>query len=216
MKIRSAQHIIDFGSRKIPYRLHRADLKHLRIVVSPELTVDIFAPQSASDEQVRAAIKKKTPWIVRTLNKLECYHPLPTPKRYLSGETFVYLGRQYRLKVENGSQQPAKLLGRFLWVWSEDKTGAQSVKRSVEAWYRKRAHETLGRYMEKCYSIASRHGVPEPSVMSIVKRRVKTGQFGPCILGCELPIHLGTLVVSEFLPGQRFSSDNLNVIDSSV
>ena len=68
MKIRSAQHIIDFGSRKIPCRLHRADRKHLRIVVSPELTVDIFAPQSASDEQVRAAIKKKAPWFVWTLD----------------------------------------------------------------------------------------------------------------------------------------------------
>lgn len=176
MKIRFAQHIIDFGSRKIPYRLHRADRKHLRIVVSPKLTVDIFAPHSASDEQVRAAIKKKAPWIVRTLDKLEGYHPLPTPKRYLSGEPFVYLGRQYRLKVEIGSKQPTKLLGRFLWVWVEDKNDAQSVKRSVEAWYRKRAHETLGRYMEKCYRIASRHGVPEPAVVIRLMRR----RWGSC------------------------------------
>jgi predicted metal-dependent hydrolase len=176
MKIKSALHIIDFGSRKIPYHLHRADRKHLRIVVSPELTVDIFAPQSASDEQVQAAIRKKISWIIRTLEKLEGYYPLPTPKRYLSGETFVYLGRQYRLKAENGSRQPAKLLGRFLWVWVEDKTDAHSVKRSVDAWYRKRAHETLSRYMEKCYRIASRHGVPEPALVIRLMRR----RWGSC------------------------------------
>ena len=164
--------MIDFGSRKIPYRLYRADRKHLRIVVSPELTVDIFAPLSASNEQVQAAIKKKVPWIARTLEKIAGYYPLPTPKRYLSGETFVYLGRQYRLKVENGFRQPAKLLGRFLWVWAQDKTDAQSVKRAVEAWYRKRAHETLDRYMEKCYRIASRHGVPKPQmVIRLMGRR---------------------------------------------
>jgi len=178
MRINSARHIIDSGSRKIPYRLHRVDRKRLRIVVSPELTVDVFAPKSASDELVHVAIKKKTPWIVRTLDKLESYHPLPTPKRYFSGETFVYLGRQYRLKVENGSKLPAKLLGRFLWVWAEDKNDSQSVKRSVEAWYRKRAYETLSRYMEKCYRIASRHGVPEPK-MVIRRMRRRWGSCSP-------------------------------------
>ena len=71
MKIKPEQHIIEFGSRKIPYRLHRAERKHLRIVVAPELTVDIFAPQSAGDEHIQEAIKKKAPWIVRTFEKIE-------------------------------------------------------------------------------------------------------------------------------------------------
>jgi predicted metal-dependent hydrolase len=191
MKINPAQHIIDFGSRKIPYRLHRKERKHLRIVVSPELTVDIFAPRSAGDEQVQEALKKKTPWILRTLEKLEGYYPLPTPKRYLSGETFVYLGRHYRLKVENGSRQPAKLLGRFLWVWVADKTDAPSVKRSVEGWYRKRARETLGRYVEKCYRIASRHGVPEPN---LVIRRM-TRRWGSCSPSGRITLNLKLVCV---------------------
>ncbi len=191
MKIKSAQHIIDFGSRKIAYRLHRSDRKHLRIVIAPELTVDIFAPNSASDEQVQTAIKKKAPWIVRTLDKLEGYHPLPMPKRYLSGETFVYLGRQYRLKLEKGSKQPAKLLGRFLWVWVENKTDAQSVRKSVEAWYRKRAHEILGRYMEKCYRITSRHGVPEPNV---VIRRMRR-RWGSCSPSSRVTLNLSLVKV---------------------
>ena len=176
MKINSVQHLIEFGSRTIPCRLHRADRERLRIVVSPELTVDIFAPNFASDEEVKKAINKKAPWIIRTLDKLESYHPLPMPKHYLSGETLVYLGRQYRLKIKNGSKQSAKLLGRFLWVWVEDKTDTQSVKKSVEAWYRKRAQETLGRYMEKCYRIASRHGIPEPDMVIRLMRR----RWGSC------------------------------------
>ncbi|MDY6854202.1 MAG: SprT family zinc-dependent metalloprotease [Thermodesulfobacteriota bacterium] len=176
MKINSAQHLIEFGPRKIPYCLHRTDRKRLRIVVSPELTVDIFAPNSASVEEVKKAINRKAAWIIKTLDKLESYHPLPMPKRYLSGETLVYLGRQYRLKIENDSKRSAKLLGRFLCIWVEDKKDTQSVKKSVEAWYRKRAHETLVRYMEKCYRIASRHGIPEPDMVIRLMRR----RWGSC------------------------------------
>lgn len=176
MKTEAAKDVIEFGSRQIRYRLHRADRKRLRIVVSPALTVNVFAPKSAKEDQIREAVKKKAPWIAKTLDKLETYHPLPTPKRYVSGETFVYLGRQYRLRVRNGPKQPAKMLGRFLWVWVEDKNDNKSIRRVVDAWFRKRARETLDRYMNKCYTIASRHGVPEP--LSVI--RVMRTRWGSC------------------------------------
>ena len=191
MKTESAKHVILFGARQIPYRLHRADRKYLRVVISPELTVDVFSPKTVDDEQVRVAVQKKAPWIARTLDKLETYHPLPTPKRYVSGETFVYLGRQYRLKVKNGVKQPAKLLGRFLWVWVEDKADAQSIKRAVDAWYRKRAGETLGRYMGKCYVVASRHGVPEPLLVIRPMRR----RWGSCSHAGRITLNLNLVQV---------------------
>jgi predicted metal-dependent hydrolase len=76
--------------------------------------VDVFAPEVADEEEIHTAVMKKAAWIARKLDALERYHPLPVPKKYISGETLVYLGRQYRLKVEQGSRQPAKLAGRFL------------------------------------------------------------------------------------------------------
>jgi predicted metal-dependent hydrolase len=176
MKTDSAKDVIEFGTRQIHYHLYREDRKHLRIVVSPELKVDVFAPKTARDGQINAALKKRAPWIARTLDKLEAYHPLPVPKRYVSGETFIYLGRRYRLKVENGLRQPARLLGRFLWVWVEDKADVLSIKRAVDAWYRKRARDALGRHMEKCYAIASRHSVPEPLMVVRAMRR----RWGSC------------------------------------
>jgi len=176
MKTKDATHVLEFGSRRISYRLHRTDRKRLRIIVSPELTVDVYAPETTSDEQVHSAVQKKAPWIARKLDKLETYHPLPVPKRYVSGETLVHLGRQYRLKVVKNSKKPAKLMGRFLRVWVEDNNDTKSVKQAVDQWYRKRAQETLGRYLEKCYIIASRHGVPEPL---LVIRTMRT-RWGSC------------------------------------
>ncbi|MBT8331081.1 MAG: M48 family metallopeptidase [Deltaproteobacteria bacterium] len=176
MRTDGAMNTIDFGTRKITYNLHRKERKRLRIVVTPALIVDVFAPATASEEQIQAAVMKKAAWIPRKLDALERYHPLPAPKKHISGETLVYLGRQYRLKVEQGHRQPAKLIGRFLRVWVEDRADARSVKKTVDTWYRKRAHETLGRYMERCYAIASRHGVPEPVLLIRTMRR----RWGSC------------------------------------
>jgi hypothetical protein len=171
MRIDDSMNVINFGTRKIKYNLHRENRKRLRIVVAPELTVDVFAPAAAEEEQIQAAVMQKAAWIARKLDGLEKYHPLLAPKKYISGETLVYLGRQYRLKVAQGPGQPAKLIGRFLKVWVENKKNIRSVRNAVDAWYRERAHETLGRYVEKCYTIAARHGVPEPILLIRTMRR---------------------------------------------
>jgi predicted metal-dependent hydrolase len=93
MRTDGFMNVIDYGTRKITYNLHRQDRKRMRIVVAPELTVDVFAPASADGAQVQAAVMKKAAWIARKLDALERYHPLPAPKKYISGETLIYLGR---------------------------------------------------------------------------------------------------------------------------
>ena len=178
MKTDHTEHVIQFGNRRITYRLHRSDRKRMRIVVTPELIVDVYAPLFAEVARVHEAVRKKAPWIVRMLEKQQTYHPLPTPKRYISGETFVYLGRQYRLKVMEGCRQSAKLHGRFLQVWTDVKNNTEKIRKMINAWYREHAREVFGRYLEKCFTIVSRHGVSEP-LLTIRDMRRRWGSCSP-------------------------------------
>lgn len=176
MKTDFTEEVIEFGSQQIAYQLHRAKRKTLRIVVSPDMTVDIYAPKEASNTEIRTALSKKKAWIVRKLAIVSQYQPLPVPKLYTSGETFAYLGRQYRLKVESGPSAPAKLSGRFLRVSVGNSRRTKDVKQKVEAWYRERAHHVFHRYLKTCYTVASRHGVPNPT---LTIRAMKT-RWGSC------------------------------------
>ena len=193
------------------YNLHREARKQLRIVVAPELSVDVFAPLSAGEEQIHAALMKKAAWIARKLDALEAFHPLPAPKQYISGETLIYLGRQYRLKVEQGPRQSAKLLGRYLRVWVEDKKDTQSVKKAVDSWHRKRAQETLDRYMENCYAIASRHGVPKPhlTIRTMHRRWGSCNSKGRITLNVNLvkvPVHCIEYVIMHELCHLKYNN----------
>jgi len=176
MKTEGIQQMLEFGARRIPYRLFRSFRRRVRIAVAPDMDVRVFAPSSASEEAVLAAVREKAPWIARQLDQMESFHPLPTPYRYVSGETFVYLGRQYRLKVEEGLLKPAKLSGRFLHVFVPAGRDTKRVHAAVAAWYRERAHDVFSRYLESCLEIAGRHGVSKPSV---VIRAMRT-RWGSC------------------------------------
>src|SRR5574341_36697 len=211
MKTEPQECLLQFGAKQIPYRLHRAGVKRLRIVVSPDLTVDAHAPLGVDERRVHAAVLKKAPWIAKVLDKLESYHPLPTLKKYVSGETFVYLGRQYRLKVTDGTKKVAKLNGRFLQVEISDKNRAKRVKQAVRDWYRSRAAEVFRRYIDKCYAIASRHGVPIPSLSVRTMRR----RWGSCsgakritlnLNLVQVPVHCVEYVIMHELCHLRYSN----------
>jgi predicted metal-dependent hydrolase len=200
MKAESRDLLIHFGRRQIPYRLHRVQRKRLRIVVHPDMTVHVFAPMTATDEDVHSAISRKAHWIARAIDRFEAYQPLPSPRHFVSGETLSYLGRQYRLKVDKGSRQPAKLMGRFLWVWDEDKNDVQSIERAVASWYRNHAHEILNRYLENWYGIASRHGIPRPQVMIRSMRTrwgscSRTGRITLNVNLVQVPVHCMEYVI---------------------
>ena len=44
----------------------------------------------------------------------EQFQPLTPPRKFVAGETHLYLGRQYRLKLVEGEWTSVKLKGRYL------------------------------------------------------------------------------------------------------
>jgi len=135
---------IQFGGRVIDFFLEYSDRKSLGITVTPEMKVLVKAPAAASIEKVKEKLKKKAPWIIRQQSFFLSFQPKTPQRNYISGETHLYLGRQYRLKVISDklkvNNEAVKLKGQFLEVWTAD---VSKVKELVNNWYLEKAKEKL-------------------------------------------------------------------------
>lgn len=204
MKTNGTTRRLRFGSRNISYHLRRMPRKRLRIVVTPDLKVRVDAPEGAGDKEISEAVRSKGRWLMRQLDEIAAFHPLPQPCRFESGETLVYLGRQYRLKVLKGEPTPAKLKGKYLQVRVRDKSDTRAIREAVNTWYRTRAEDVFGKSMERCNLVASRHGAKEPT-WSIRKMRTRWGSCtadGKILLNLylvQVPVHCIDYVVMHEL-----------------
>jgi predicted metal-dependent hydrolase len=135
---------IQFGSKTIDFRLEYSDRKTLGITVTPEMEVLVKAPANTTIEKVKEKIRKKTPWIIKQQSFFLSFQPKTANRKYISGETHLYLGRQYRLKVISDElkviSEAVKLKGQFLEVWTLDNF---RVKELVENWYLEKAREKI-------------------------------------------------------------------------
>ncbi len=112
--------------------------------------VKVSVPMTLSDNRIRDLVAKRAPWIKIKL-KEQSERPVLRPKEYVSGETFPYLGKNYRLKVLSGDAPSIKLRGGYLQATATktDKDPQQTVRSLLERWYRSHAERRLGEKTER-------------------------------------------------------------------
>lgn len=142
-----AQRVVRYGSERIAYSVSYSPRRDLAITVHPDLKVSVAAPVGRRIEDIDARIAAKGSWIIRQRLRFQDLHPLPTARRYVSGETHRYLGRQYRLKVLRGSPDRVALDRPFLRVIVGDPQDVDRVQRLISGWMRVRAEHVLGRQL---------------------------------------------------------------------
>ena len=167
-----------YGSRRIAYTLRHADRSTLAISVLPDGTVDVVAPLGTVLEDVQVRVSRRARWILGQQHYFEQFRPRTPERRYVSGETHLYLGRQYRLKVVCGERESVKLVaGRFLVDVTQSGEPGR-VRAILEAWYREKARERLSERFEICWQLFSQHHVVPPR-MQVRRMRSRWGSLSP-------------------------------------
>lgn len=143
---------IEYGTTQIPFQLQYSKRRTLGISVSPDRRVIITAPNNASREKIQEKLEARAGWIskqLRHFERLEEKLPRRHPE-YVSGETFYFLGRKYRLKVIVAKEECVERRGRYIWVNVLRKNDEKRIAALLQAWYRRQAkeifHERLRRH----------------------------------------------------------------------
>mgnify|MGYP006300603577 CR=1 FL=1 len=190
--------VVSFGTRKT-----------LKIAVHPDLRVVVSAPKERTLSEVLAKVEQRGRWILKQRRYFEQFQPRLPEKRYVSGETFLFLGRQYRLKVVPDTLNRAVLRGGSLEVHGPARDDHDAVKALVVAWYRKQARSTFERRLRKCSELVRRHGIPQPTlrIRRMKRRWGSCGKNGTMLLNTELvraPVHCIDYVIVHELCHLRF------------
>ncbi|MFN2262159.1 MAG: M48 family metallopeptidase [Psychroflexus sp.] len=178
---------IHFGSETIDYELVYAKRKTLGITVKPDKSVLVKAPEDAVFEKIEHKIRKKAPWILRQKQYFLSFEPRITERKYVSGESILYLGRQYQLKVIRANEQKVKYEGRFIEVYSPDHK-RDEIKSLVDQWYRQKANKWFYEIAIPWIEKFKKHNV-QPSKLEIKTMKYRWGSCsskGRILLNPEL------------------------------
>lgn len=178
-------HTVQFGSATIEYWLDFQDRKNLTIKVYPDCIVKIIAPYDTPLDKIEQHIKKKAPWIIKQQREFLSYHPSTPERIYVNGETHLYLGRQYKLRVETDNRNEVKLFrGRVTVLCKEE----NNVKEILNKWYREKAFVHFEEVLNKVFPLFKKHKItkPELQIRSMEKRWGSCTPNGKVILNPEL------------------------------
>lgn len=119
------------------------------IKVHPDCRVVVSAPEASDDQSVLNAVQKRRRWIYQQLRDFRNQLAYITPRKFISGESHYYLGKQYLLKVlvEPASTQGVKMLRGKLEVTTHDRE-AEKVRQLLINWYKVRAKEVFSRRLD--------------------------------------------------------------------
>ena len=138
---------VRIGDATIEYEVRRSKRrrKTIQITVAGG-DVRVAAPSATPASELQALVRKRASWI---LSHTSGAMPEAAPKRFVSGETLPYLGRNVPMTV-GPADVPSPTVGFDHWRFRvaapqglEDGERSEEVRRTVVAWYRARAAEWL-------------------------------------------------------------------------
>jgi hypothetical protein len=120
-------------------RLVRSKRKTIAVIIQPDGTLMVRAPLRASNLHIREFIQNHADWIRRKQAQAKGSPP-PPKKNFRNGETFLYLGKEFPLKVVT-PRRPALSFRKNTFLLS--KTFLPKASQAFSQWYKDRSREMI-------------------------------------------------------------------------
>lgn len=160
------KHQIYYSNKRIDFFIERKNVKNINLNIKPDMTIQVSANEKVPLDVIYDFVKSKGAWIVKNVKTFEEVMPHNRSEReYVSGESFRYLGKQYRLRVEKTTdEEMVKYFRGFIYLYVKDLQNFQRKEKLMADWYREKAQIIFQQSLDKMSEIMQKYGVGKPSL----------------------------------------------------
>ncbi|MEE9273067.1 MAG: SprT family zinc-dependent metalloprotease [Robiginitomaculum sp.] len=161
---------VEYGNNAVAYRLLFCERATLEISVHPDKSIIVKSPYGTPMGKIDGIVRKRVRWIRRQIRFFEKFEPRSLPRTYVTGESHLYLGRNYRLSFVDDVNAVKLLRGRLLVPKTDN--GMMVVQNLMDAWYREKAEIIFTNAFEKAWHEFPKQGLAKPCLsLRILKKR---------------------------------------------
>ncbi len=155
--------------------------KNISIRIIPRNTIEIISPRSVSISFLKKVLEEKSSWIMKTLDKFENVDESFKDRKYINGEIFYYLGKEYKLKIiEDKNIQNNK---SYCYINMEDENliittnnnEAEYIKNELKKWYKIESEKIVIKRLEVLKKERPIMNELEPNIIKIKEQKKRWG-----------------------------------------
>ena len=154
-----------YEEKKIYFDIKRKNVKNINLRVNHKLEVSVSANKNVPIDYIKKFVNSKAKWIDSSLNhykKIENINQYR--KRYVNGESLMYLGRQYKLKLVNSSDENLKYLKGYIHLYTKDMEDIKKKEYLINEWYRERSKVIFTECLQRMYKLVSLYNIEFPKL----------------------------------------------------
>jgi predicted metal-dependent hydrolase len=91
-------------------------------------------PLKAEKEDMQSFAQRKVKWIHRQLSFFEQFHPRTPARKYVSGETHLFLGREHKLRLIQSQSWKISVSRYYISVSTPDKENKHAIASRLSAY----------------------------------------------------------------------------------
>ena len=166
----AAERRFEYKNVSFDFYLLLENRKTVSATVFPTQALVVKAPLEASDDRIHDFLRRKFRWVLRKQRYFAQFKVHPE-KRYVSGETFRYRGRSYKLLIRKSAQpERVSLQHGTMTVFTRLPEKRSRTRALMDAWYREKAQKVFSEQLAACMKLFDCRETPSLMIKRMTRR----------------------------------------------